>query len=174
MSLSKNTPLPACTPPSSLPLPCALPPCPCLNRSVSAPSSHQMLTPSLQPDTFAQVFRDWLETDTIVNVCPLASPSRSMMSQHRILPVRLRAVPSHHPDPSPCEHSPSMTTRGLANLDRRRQDVIPEHDEYRAMPHSLRHVLVRPLPLPLSLSHVSPLTLSLPSDTSNSTSVRSS
>ena len=26
------------------------------------------------------------------------------------------------------------------------QDAIPEHDEYRAMPHSLRLVLVRPLP----------------------------
>ncbi|KAF9229690.1 hypothetical protein BS17DRAFT_771795 [Gyrodon lividus] len=33
-----------------------------------------------------------------------------------------------------------MTTRSVANNVRRRQDVIPEEDDYRAMPHSLRRV----------------------------------
>jgi hypothetical protein len=37
-----------------------------------------------------------------------------------------------------------MTPRGIPNNSRRRrrQDVIPEEDEYCAMPHSLRRVLV--------------------------------
>ncbi|KAF8139914.1 hypothetical protein EV363DRAFT_1153751 [Boletus edulis] len=63
-----------------------------------------MLSPSDE-----QVFRDWLETDTIVN--------------------------------SVSELSPVISLGDLP-------DVIPEHDEYRAMPHSLRHVLTPPTPEP--------------------------
>ena len=40
------------------------------------------------------------------------------------------------------------------------EDVIPEHDEYRAMPHTLRLVLVRPSPMssrsPLTLAQIPP------------------
>ncbi|KAN0100931.1 hypothetical protein V8E55_000915 [Tylopilus felleus] len=56
-----------------------------------------------------QAFKDWLETDTIVN--------------------------------SVSELSPVITLSDLP-------DVIPEEDEYCAMPHSLRHVLTPPTPDP--------------------------
>ncbi|KAG8220125.1 hypothetical protein J3R82DRAFT_1146 [Butyriboletus roseoflavus] len=62
---------------------------------------------SLLQQSYEQVFKDWLETVSIVN--------------------------------SVSELSPVTTLTDLP-------DVIPEHDEYRAMPHSLRHVLTPPTP----------------------------
>ncbi|KIK99901.1 hypothetical protein PAXRUDRAFT_414954 [Paxillus rubicundulus Ve08.2h10] len=116
--MSENTPSPPCKMTHSLPSPAYL--------YASLSCSQEFETPPAHSPVYDALFRDWLDTDTIVNVSDLPSH----MYHHQCS----TNTASHQ---SIVDLSPITTLSDLA-------DVIPEEDENHPMPHSLRRVLTPP------------------------------